>query len=88
VTADERTELEAACLARFRHMSTPDLIRRMERAPDFGYDDEEVALTARLREKGQAWRWDQRTFTNRVEVVPLEGFDPGPDINDVIARAA
>lgn len=58
-------ELEATIEAAFRTVSTDALIRRIERAPDFGYDDEAVELTRRLRAEGKAWRWASDT---RVEV--------------------
>lgn len=51
------TELEAAIAAKFRHLSLPALIARIEKAPDFGYDDESVELSRRLRESGESWRW-------------------------------
>lgn len=54
--------------ARFAHLSDEALINRMNRAPDFGYDDEEVELTRRLKLGGLAWRWSQDMFNPRVEV--------------------
>jgi hypothetical protein len=42
-------------------MATKDLIRRLENAPDFGYDDEEVELSKRYE-----WRWDQSSYKPKV----------------------
>lgn len=33
------------------------LIARMERAPDFGYDDEAAELSRLLSARGLRWRW-------------------------------
>ena len=41
----------------FESLSTNQLIRRIETAPDFGYDDEEVELSRRLAQKNKAWKW-------------------------------
>lgn len=54
-------------LPRFAHLSTGLLVARMNRAADFGYDDEEVELTRRLSGTGRAWRWTQ-TDPPRVEI--------------------
>lgn len=43
------------------------LIRRIETAPDFGYDDEQVELNESLARRGLAWRWT-RGGNERVEV--------------------
>jgi hypothetical protein len=52
---------------RFAHLSTGFLVARMNRATDFGYNDEEVELTRRLSGTGRAWRWTQ-TDPPRVEI--------------------
>jgi hypothetical protein len=62
-------ELLKAVQARFAHLSTAQLTARMNRAPAFGYDDEEVELTRRLEPTGRAWRWT-RTIPPRVEIYP------------------
>ena len=63
-------ELLKAVQARFAHLSTAQLTARMNRAPDFGYDDEAVELTRRLEPTGRAWRWTQTT-PPRVEIYPI-----------------
>lgn len=45
---------------KYGRMSDTELIRRIEQAPDFGYDDEEVALTESLDRQGKRWRWRGR----------------------------
>jgi hypothetical protein len=49
-----------------------DLVRRMEQAEDFGYDDEEVELNEILRGRGQNWLWGPG---DRVQIVSQEEFD-------------
>lgn len=60
--ADPRAELEAKIRAKLGHLSTGNLVRRMEQAADFGYDDESVELSRRLRGQGKDWRWSE-SFT-------------------------
>ena len=58
----------------FENLSDKQLIHRMETAPDFGYDDEEVELTRRLKLGGLAWRWSNDLFNPKVQVYkPEEG---------------
>jgi hypothetical protein len=40
------------------------LIRTIENAPDFGYDDEAIELKDLLAKQGKAWKW----AGSRVEV--------------------
>jgi hypothetical protein len=61
-------DLDQALEECFKHMSTSALIRRMERAEDFGYDDESIELTRRLRREGKAWRWKS---DSEVEIFTL-----------------
>lgn len=42
----------------FRGKPDSELIRRMETAPDFGYDDEEYELNRRLGARALTWKWD------------------------------
>lgn len=48
------------------------LIRRMERATDFGYDDEEQELTRRLSSQGKAWKWSDDFFNPKVIIYDTE----------------
>lgn len=52
----------------FSHLSDEQLIRRIERAPDFGYDDESVELDRRLKPQRRAWRWSGDFHRPHVEV--------------------
>jgi hypothetical protein len=60
---------------RFAHLATAQLIARMNCAPDFAYDDEEVELTRRLEPIGRDWRWTQ-TAPPRVEIYTVT--EPAP----------
>jgi hypothetical protein len=52
----------------FAHLTLSALVARMNRAPDFGYDDEEEEeLSFRLASTGQRWRWTD-TDPPRVEI--------------------
>ncbi|WP_427007155.1 hypothetical protein [Pseudarthrobacter sp. H2] len=63
-----RNNLESQIAEKFAHLSDADLIRRMNAAPDFGYDDEAVELNRRLEAVGLTWRWSSK---NQVLI-----FDP------------
>lgn len=63
-------ELLEAVQARFAHLSIAQLAARMNRAPDFGCDEEEVELARRLEPNGRAWRWTQ-SDRPRVEIYTL-----------------
>lgn len=52
----------------FKHLSLDALIRRIENAPDFGYDDEAVELSARLARQGKDWRWSDGLFNPSIIV--------------------
>jgi hypothetical protein len=47
------------------------LVRRIENAPDFGYDDEAVELNRLLAAEGKAWLWDDAT----VKIVTQAEYD-------------
>lgn len=64
--------LQPAIAAKFAGMTDEQIIRRMERAEDFGYDDEAVELTRRLALGGLAWRWSGDFYHPRVEVYEEE----------------
>jgi hypothetical protein len=51
----------------FAHLSTGLLVARINRAHDFGYDDESDGLNRRLRATSPSWRWTQ-TDPPRVEL--------------------
>ena len=76
------SELENEIQAKFAHLSDERLISRMNRAPDFGYDDEEVELTRRLKLGGLAWRWATVDGRERVEV-----YKPEPTDEELIDQA-
>ena len=56
-----------------RALSDRALIERMNKAEDFGYDDEQVELDRRVAARGLSWRWapEGQMFGQHVEV-----FDP------------
>ena len=72
--ADPRAALEAKIQANLGHLSIGSLVRRMERAEDFAYDDESIELSRRLREQGKDWRWSE-SFTNPQVII----FDVGEE---------
>ena len=53
---------------RFKGYTNARLIERIENAPDFGYDDEQVELNRRLALGGRAWRWAMIDGRERVQV--------------------
>lgn len=61
-------DLEKSVAAKFAHLSDEALMDRMNRAPDLGYDDEEVELTRRLKLNGLTWRWATVEGQERVKV--------------------
>ena len=65
--------LDDSIRAKFEGVSNEGLIHRMERANDFGYDDEEYELSRRLKLGGQAWRWTQWGDRDRVLIYPKGG---------------
>lgn len=52
----------------FKHLSLDALIRRIENAPDFGYDDESVELSSRLARQGKDWKWGEGFFNPSIVV--------------------
>lgn len=63
-----RRHLDEVIATEFAHMTDEALIRRMERAPDFGYDDECWELNRRLGAVGLTWMWEG----NKVKVYKPE----------------
>jgi len=64
--------LDRAIEAKFQGVSDQALIRKMERAPDFGYDDEAYELNRRLTLVGMAWKWSQKYGRDVVVVYTPE----------------
>jgi hypothetical protein len=62
--------------AHLERLSTAHLIRRMQSAPDFGYDDEAVELNRRLAVEGKTWKWESRG--GHDVVVIIEGLNGVP----------
>jgi hypothetical protein len=58
----------------FAHLSIAQLVVRMNRAPDFGYDDEAEELNLRLAPTARSWRWTQ-TEPTRVEIYTVTASD-------------
>lgn len=65
--------LDRIIAEKFEGRSDSYLIRRMENAPDFGYDDESYELTRRLAINGLSWRWKQIQGKERVDIYKTEG---------------
>lgn len=61
--------LDRALTKKFHGYSDAELIRRIEVAQDFEYDDEQYELNRRLGARGLTWAWDG----NRVEVIEQGG---------------
>lgn len=72
---NHRDQLEEAIAEKFAGVPNDRIIRRMEQAEDFGYDDESVELTRRLKLGGLAWRWSGDFYRPNVEIYKLEGDD-------------
>ena len=72
--AAARRQLADVIAEEFAHLNDMELIRRIEAAPEFGYDDEQFELNRRLGAVGLAWMWNRET--NKVRVYdPAEGGD-------------
>lgn len=69
---DGLSDLQRSVQTKFAHLSDRELIARMQHAPDFGYDDEEVELTRRLGAQGLKWRWGGDFFRPSIEVYKPE----------------
>ncbi len=63
-----RQSLEDAIAEKFAGMSNAQIIRRMEQAEYFGYDDEAVELNRRLKLGGLAWKWSGDFYRPQVEI--------------------
>ncbi|BAH33184.1 hypothetical protein [Rhodococcus erythropolis] len=69
------SRLENEIAAKFAGIPNAQLIRKMEKAQDFGYDDEEFELNRRLKLGGLAWRWSGDFYRPTVEVYKPEDVD-------------
>lgn len=72
--------LDRAISEKFAGTSDAALIREMEHAPDFGYDDEAYELDRRLKLLGLAWKWSQKYGRDVVVVYTPEP----PEIPDTV----
>lgn len=61
--------LDQAIAKKFHGYSDNELIRRIENAPEFEYDDEQYELNRRLGERALTWMWDG----DKVRVVEKAG---------------
>ena len=68
--------LDSAIEAKFHGVSDAGLIRKIERAPDFGYDDEAYELSRRLSLVGMAWKWSQKYGRDVVVTYTPEPLEP------------
>jgi hypothetical protein len=55
-----RPSLEEQIKQKFEGYTDGQIMRRMEAAEDFGYDDEAMELNRRLGAVGLTWRWSKR----------------------------
>lgn len=51
-----------------------NLIKRIEKAPDFGYDDEEVALDKLLKKEGLRRIWNDSLRNPELIISKAEGW--------------
>lgn len=70
-------ELDRIISEKFEGKPDSYLIRRIETAPDFGYDDDEYELNRRLALSGLAWRWSQKHGRDVVVVYDPSGTPDG-----------
>lgn len=67
--------LDRAVEEKFQGKPDSYLIRRMETAADFGYDDEQCELNRRLYLSGLAWKWSQKYGRDVVVIYTPEQAD-------------
>ena len=58
--APRQNDLETQIKEKFAGYTDGQIMRRMEAAPDFGYDDEAYELNRRLSLVGLTWRWSSQ----------------------------
>ncbi|MCZ4548094.1 hypothetical protein BS618_32335 [Rhodococcus erythropolis] len=78
------SRLETEIAAKFAGIPNAQLIRKMEHAQDFGYDDEEFELNRRLKLGGLAWRWSGDFYRPTVEVHKPEDVEQQPDTQEEV----
>lgn len=71
--APRQNDLETQIKERFAGYTDGQIMRRMEAAEDFAYDDEAYELNRRLGLVGLTWRWSRQ---NKVLI-----YDP-EELND------
>ena len=59
-----------------------NLIKKIEKAPDFGYDDEEVELQELCNEKGLFWCWNDSIF--KAEILLTDDVQDIENMNQLI----
>lgn len=67
-------------------LSDTELIRRIEAAPDFGWDDEGVELKRRLEPRGQGWRWLETPGRPKFEVIDTRTGQPAAEEDAAASR--
>ena len=72
--APRQNDLETQIKEKFAGYTDGQIMRRMEAAPDFGYDDEAYELNRRLGAVGLTWRWSSQ---NKVLI-----YDPEEALKD------
>ena len=58
--------MEASIKNRFAGYSLAKLIKRINSAPDFGYDDEEYELSRRAKEQNFTYRWTEKIANPKI----------------------
>lgn len=64
------SDLEATIKKMFRHLSNEALVKRINQAPDFGWDDEEYELDRRV--KASEGRFIVKMNYNTLEIIKNE----------------
>lgn len=70
--APRQNDLETQIKEKFAGYTDGQIMRRMEAAPDFGYDDEAYELNRRLGLVGLTWRWSSRNKVLIYDPAELE----------------
>lgn len=70
--APRQKDLETQIKEKFAGYTDGQIMRRMEAAPDFGYDDEAYELNRRLGAVGLTWRWSSQNKVLIYDPAELE----------------